>query len=106
MTRAPEEHIIRAPIDGFVTELDAGLIGRASVILGGGRDKVDDEIDPAVGVMIPATVGDEVRAGDPVLRVLYRSSERLGQALPLLDDAVLVSESPGPSMPMVMEEVV
>jgi hypothetical protein len=51
-------------------------------------------------------VGDEVRAGDPVLRVLYRSSERLGDALPLLDDAVLVSESPGPSMPMVMEEVV
>jgi len=41
-----------------------------------------------------------------VLRVLYRSSQRLGHALPLLDDAVLVSESPGPSMPMVMEEVV
>ena len=106
MPHAPEEHIIRAPIDGFVTELDAGLIGRASVILGGGRDQVDDEIDPAVGIMIPATVGDEVRAGDPVLRVLYRSSQRLGHALPLLDDAVLVSESPGPSMPMVMEEVV
>ena len=48
----------RAEIDGFVTELDAGLIGRASVVLGGGRDKVDDEIDPAVGIMIPATVGD------------------------------------------------
>ena len=41
------------PADGFVTDLDAGLIGRAVVALGGGRDKeVDDEIDPAVGVMI------------------------------------------------------
>jgi pyrimidine-nucleoside phosphorylase len=106
MPRAPEEHIVRAPIDGFVTELDAGLIGRASVVLGGGRDQVDDEIDPAVGIMIPATVGDEVRAGDPVLRVLYRSNERLRDALALLDDAVLVSEAPDPSMPLVMDEVV
>ena len=56
-----------------MTELDAGLIGRASVVLGGGRDKVDDAIDPAVGIMIPATVGDAVSAGDPVLRVQYRT---------------------------------
>ena len=54
-----------------MTELDAGLIGRASVVLGGGRDQVDDEIDPAVGIMIAATVGDcGAQAGDPLLRVL------------------------------------
>ena len=63
MPQAPGEHMIRARSDGFVTELDAGLIGRASVVLGGGRDQVDDEIDPAVGIMIPATVGDAVRGG-------------------------------------------
>jgi len=105
MPEAPEEHIIRADIDGFVTELDAGLIGRAVVELGGGRDKVDDEIDPSVGIMIPATVGDAVRAGDPVLRVQYRSEEKLEDALPHLIEAVRIGELPRPRSPLVIDEV-
>jgi pyrimidine-nucleoside phosphorylase len=105
MPTAPEEHVIRADADGFVTELDAGLIGRAVVALGGGRDKVDDEIDPAVGIMIEATVGDAVRPGDAVLRVQYRSLERLEDALPLLMDAVRVGESRPPRTPLVIDEV-
>jgi pyrimidine-nucleoside phosphorylase len=105
MPHAPEEHVVRADGDGFVTDLDAGLIGRAVVVLGGGRDKVDDEIDPAVGIIIPATVGDAVRAGDPVLRVQYRSEDRLEDALPLLMAAVRVAESPKPRAPLVIDEV-
>ena len=105
MPQAPEEHVMRAPADGFVTELDAGLIGRAVVVLGGGRDTVDDEIDPSVGIMIAATVGDAVRAGDPVLRIQYRSEERLEDALPLLVDAMRVGDTPRPSTPLVIDEV-
>ncbi len=84
--------------------MPASSDGRWSV-LGGGRDKVDDEIDPAVGIMIPATVGDAVRAGDAVLRVQYGSEERLEDALPLLMDAVRVGESPRPAAPLVLDEV-
>jgi pyrimidine-nucleoside phosphorylase len=105
LPHAPEEHVLRAEMDGFVTDLDAGLIGRAVVVLGGGRDKVDDEIDPAVGIMIPATVGDAVRAGDPVLRVHYRSEDRLEDALPLLMEALRVGESEPPRRPLVIDEV-
>jgi pyrimidine-nucleoside phosphorylase len=105
MPQAPAEYVARAPADGFVTDLDAGLIGRATVALGGGRDKVDDEIDPGVGIMIPATVGDAVSAGDAVLRVRYRSKEKLEDALPLLMEAVRVGESPRPRTPLVIGEV-
>jgi pyrimidine-nucleoside phosphorylase len=105
MPNAPDEHVIRANAQGFVTELDAGLIGRAVVALGGGRDKVDDEIDPAVGIMVAATVGDSVRAGDAVLRVQYRSQERLEDALPLLMEAMRVGESPPPRTPLIIDEV-
>jgi pyrimidine-nucleoside phosphorylase len=105
MPQAPVEHILRAEYDGYVTELDAGLIGRAAVMLGGGRDTVDDEIDAAVGIIIPATVGDAVRAGDPVLRVQYRSEERLEDALPLLMEAVRIGDTPSPRAPLVIDEV-
>jgi pyrimidine-nucleoside phosphorylase len=105
MPQAPEEHVLRAETDGFVTDLDAGLIGRAVVALGGGRDKVDDDIDPSVGVMIPATVGSAVRAGDPVLRVQYRSRTRLDAALPLLMEAMRMGASPRPREPLIIDEV-
>jgi pyrimidine-nucleoside phosphorylase len=105
MPQAAEEHVVRADMDGFVTDLDAGLIGRAVVMLGGGRDEVGDEIDPGVGVMIAASVGTAVRAGDPVMRVRYTSEDRLEDALPLLMSAARVAESPRPLSPLIIEEV-
>jgi len=105
MPLAPGEHVMSAATSGFVTELDAGLIGRASVVLGGGRDQVDDAIDPGVGITIPATVGDAVQAGDPILRVRYRDEARLRNALPLLSGAVRVGEQPPPRTPLILDEV-
>ena len=56
---APHGH---APIaSGFLTGLDAELVGRASVGLGAGRDRVEDPVDPAVGIMVIAKPGDELR---------------------------------------------
>jgi pyrimidine-nucleoside phosphorylase len=105
MPDAPGEHVIKTETAGFVTELDAELIGRASVALGGGRDKVDDQIDPGVGIMIAATVGDAVEVGDPVLRVVYRQESRLGAALPLLNEAVRVAAQRRPPAPLIIDEV-
>ena len=105
MPRAPHEHVMRAEASGFVTDLDAGLIGRAVVGLGGGRNEVEDEIDPGVGVMIAATVGDAVRTGDPVLRVRYRSQHRLDGTLPLLKSAVRIEDAPRPASALVLDEV-
>jgi pyrimidine-nucleoside phosphorylase len=105
MPQAPLEHDVRAPADGFVTGLDAWLIGRAAVVLGAGRDKVDDEVDPSVGIMVAAVVGDAVRAGDAVLRVRYRSERRLADAVPLLIEAVQVGASPRPRVPLIIGEV-
>ena len=105
MPSAPHEHVIAAKADGFVSALDAGLIGRASVVLGGGRDKVDEAIDPGVGIMIAATVGDPVRSGEPILQVRYRSADRLAQALPLLSAAVGVSETAPPPQALIIDEV-
>src|SRR5207237_604979 len=69
---APSRHRITASRGGFVSRLDAELIGRASVSLGAGRDRVEDSVDPAVGILLLAKVGDEVRAGDGILELHYR----------------------------------
>jgi pyrimidine-nucleoside phosphorylase len=90
---------------GFVTELNAELVGRASVVLGAGRDRVEDPVDPAVGIMVVAKPGDEVRAGDPVLEVHFRDSARLEAAKRLTDQAITIGDAPPVPGRLIVEEV-
>src|SRR5437660_482029 len=102
---APGQHVVKAESAGFLAGLDAGLIGRATVVLGGGRDKVEDTIDPGVGIMIKAAVGEAVKPGAVILELRYRERARLETALPLVTRAIRVEPEPPPAKPLILEEV-
>jgi pyrimidine-nucleoside phosphorylase len=106
LPKAPKEHVVVAPSAGFVTGLDAGLIGRASVMLGGGRDTAEDAIDPGVGIIVVATVGDGVQKGDAILRLHYRDAMRLQAALPLIEQGTQVGPVRRPAKDLIVDEVV
>src|SRR6185503_6810215 len=91
-----DRHVVTAIRGGYVTRLDAELVGRASVALGAGRDRVEDPVDFAVGIMIKAKPGDEVRAGDAVLELHYRDRARLDAALALAARAVTIGDERPP----------
>ena len=61
--------VVRADRSGVVAGVDAELVGRAAAALGAGRERKDDAVDPAAGVVVVRGVGDTVRAGDPVLEL-------------------------------------
>lgn len=101
----PDRHDIVATTDGYVSALLAEEIGRAAVSLGAGRGKLDDVIDPGVGIEIIAHVGEAVRRGQSVLRVHHRSGHGLADALPLLDRAVQITDAVSAAPPVVVERV-
>ena len=84
---SPHQILVRAERSGYVSCVDAEQVGRATMLLGAGRDKVEDAIDPTVGAVIKSVPGDYVRAGDALVEVHYRNTERLAQALGLLANA-------------------
>jgi len=100
-----DRHIIKAPRTGYLAELDAELVGRASVALGAGRDRVQDPVDPAVGIMVLARPGDRVNAGDPILELHIRDRGRLGAAEALATRAIVVGDSRPPDRPIIVGEV-
>jgi pyrimidine-nucleoside phosphorylase len=102
---APGRHIVPAPKNGIVTYVDAELVGRASVMLGAGRDTVDASVDAGVGIMITATEGDAVRAGDPVFELHFRDRARLPQAIEMLSRALAVGATPPASRRLIVGEV-
>lgn len=65
---------VKADIDGYVTRIDALAIGHASMYLGGGRAKMDDKIDHAVGIILNKKVGDKVSKGE-VLAYIHSNKE-------------------------------
>lgn len=102
---APRRHVVRAGHAGFLTRVDAECVGRASVALGAGRDRVEDPVDPAVGIVLLAKPGREVVAGDGLFELHYADQRRLERALPLLERAVVVEASPRQVGPLIIDDV-
>ena len=102
---APDQHVVAAPRAGYVGQLQAEAIGRASVALGAGRDRLEDRVDPGVAIEIKAPVGTPVAAGDAVLAVYHRAGRGLDQALPLLTGAIVIADDPPRPHPLVIERI-
>ena len=73
---------------GVVKKMDAELIGRASVMLGAGRQKADDAIDFAVGFSKIKKVGEQVGIDEPLFMVHARNERSIVNITPLLQKAV------------------
>ena len=85
---------VPATQSGYVASLQADLVGRASMALGAGRQRVEDRIDHGAGVLIVRRPGEAVRAGEPVLELLYNDDAGLAQAQALAAAAVIVTDAP------------
>ena len=102
---AARRHAVTAPDAGYVADIDAMGIARAAMRLGAGRDRVEDAIDPAVGVRLRAGIGDEVEAGQPIAELHYNDSARLFEAASLAGDAITISNLAVTAPPRVFGEV-
>ncbi len=91
---APRRDVLRADRAGYVDGFEAERLGRATVLLGAGRDRVEDTIDPAVGAVVLVQPGQQVKAGDALLELHYRDPIRLEAAKALLRDACPIEDTP------------
>jgi pyrimidine-nucleoside phosphorylase len=85
---------VKSSGSGFVSGFMCEQIGTANVVLGGGRAKKEDSIDPAVGIIVHKKTGDKVSAGEPLCTVHYNSPERLQQAVPLIEQSYRIQQAP------------
>jgi len=91
---------VRAQSAGYLKEMNALLIGEASVLLGAGRMKKGDPIDHAVGIRVHHKVGERVKAGEPLLTMYANSSIALADARRHLASAISLSETPIEPLPL------
>jgi pyrimidine-nucleoside phosphorylase len=87
--------------NGFISSMQCEQIGTACVILGGGRERKEDSVDPGVGIVLHKKVGDAVASGEP-LATIYYNDERLDRARQMIATAcVIADEAPSTKRPLI-----
>jgi pyrimidine-nucleoside phosphorylase len=71
------------------------------MILGGGRETHEDDVDPAVGLEVHKQLGDAVKEGEALCTVHYNLDTRFAQAHPLLATCFEIGAEPPPRLPLV-----
>ncbi|MCF0132201.1 MAG: pyrimidine-nucleoside phosphorylase [Pseudobutyrivibrio sp.] len=94
-----------AKTDGYVADINAQSIGLASMILGGGREELDDIIDMSVGVIMNKKVGMKVSAGDILAYVHANDMKKADNAVEMIENAYQFSSSCIEEWPMILEIV-
>lgn len=87
---------------GYLASMQCEQIGTACVILGGGRERKEDPVDPAVGIVLHKKVGDQVRAGEPLATIYYNAEARAERARQLIEASCDISDAaPATRRPLV-----
>jgi pyrimidine-nucleoside phosphorylase len=95
LPRASREEVVMAAQSGYVTRIRCEQIGTASMMLGGGRERKEDAIDPAAGITLAKKVGDPVRVGDALFTAHHNHEARHAQTMQLLRESFEI----GPERP-------
>ncbi|MFM2151776.1 MAG: hypothetical protein RL199_211 [Pseudomonadota bacterium] len=96
---------VTAARSGFVTAIQTDEVGRAAMLLGAGRQKVDDVVDPAVGLVLHKRVGDAVKAGESLATLHVNDEAALEAARRRLLEAFAFGEAPPPPRPLVARRI-
>ncbi len=102
---AAGHRLIVADRAGYLTDLDAERVGRATLLLGAGRDSVEDRVDPSVGAMVLAKPGQRIKSGEPVMELHYRDETRLPAAVEMAAAAIRIGDEPPPAISLIIGEV-
>ncbi len=79
---------------GHVTGMDCEKVGIASLVLGGGRERKEDDVDHAVGIVLHKKVGDKVAKGEALCTLHYNGSDRLEEARSLISSSYSIGTAP------------
>jgi pyrimidine-nucleoside phosphorylase len=103
-TLMPQARLVEnlaSPQSGYVAAINAMDVGRATVVLGAGREKKGEAIDHAVGVVLRKKVGEHVEKGESLLTIHASDEKRLADARGMLLGAYAWSDAPVKAAPLI-----
>jgi thymidine phosphorylase len=97
---------VESPRSGFITKVDAEEIGHAIAEAGGGRVRMEDQIDPTVGFLGDFKIGDELRSGELIGLVYCDDPNRGQRAASRIQAAYEIGDASPAELPVLIKEVI
>jgi pyrimidine-nucleoside phosphorylase len=97
---------VPSPKAGFVTAIACEQVGTACVILGGGRERKEDSVDPAVGIVVHKKIGDKVSAGESMCTIHCHSDAQAARAKTLLLESYQIAAAAPAHKPSLVHRVI
>ncbi len=105
LPQSRECELFTARRNGVVACVEPREVGRGVVALGGGRRRVDDEVDPSVGFVIGARPGDLVRQGEPLATIFARDGAGVAAGRAALEAAIRIEDEADLPLPLISHRV-
>ncbi len=99
---AVKQHIdVISESDGYITKMDAQKIGNAAQMLGAGRAKKEDVIDPAVGMVMKVRCGASVHKGDVLCTLYVNDDKNVSEVIQMVHEAITIEKEQKEINPMI-----
>jgi pyrimidine-nucleoside phosphorylase len=97
---------VLSPQSGYVTAIQSEQVGTACVILGGGRERKEDSVDPAVGIVVHKKIGDKVTTGESLCTLHCHSDAQAARAKTLLLESYQIAALAPAHKPSLIHRVI
>lgn len=84
---------VNAPKSGYINHMDSDEIGMAAMLLGAGREKKGDNIDPSVGIDLLKKTGDYAKEGEIIAKIYANDENRAQSSIQRLIGAYTINET-------------
>jgi pyrimidine-nucleoside phosphorylase len=101
LPQAKNRKEIKSRSNSYLSATNCMQFGIALAMLGGGREKKEDTIDPGVGLEFHKRIGDRITAGETLVTVHYNSDAKLADAIGLIENSFVFTDQPTPAKKLV-----
>ncbi len=99
---AKHRQVITASQSGYIQAYDTHAVGMAGVIIGAGRKRAEDAVDPQAGMILFKKVGDRVEKGEPLVEIHTNLPDSLTEAEAKLHSAIRIGAEPPQEEPLIL----
>jgi pyrimidine-nucleoside phosphorylase len=94
---------VNASKAGYLAGMDARTVGYASVVLGAGRARAEDRVDPGAGMELYKKTGDKLAKGDPIARLYASDAGKLREGRKMFETSLKIGARPPKKKPLIIE---
>ncbi len=96
---------VKSASSGFLTDINCLNLGIALAVLGGGREKKEQNVDHAVGLEFHKRIGDPVKSGETLVTIAYHADAQLHAAQKMIEGSYQIGDKKPPARPLIRRTI-